>query len=577
MSDRLKTKRLLEALNEGQVVGPVLLIEDADFFVTSINLVEGIQEGKNQQFLEVEGRFQHADLKNHNGRVYPKTLWERVLRDESITGQLKNGGMHGHLDHPEDGKTLVEKVSHIITNLRLDEKTGEVIGRARVLNNQWGNQLKSIFEAGGTVGISSRGSGSVKMVNGVNVVQEDFRLNTFDFVNVPSTPNAFPKPVGEHTIARGRELRNENLEEDSMSASLKKLAEVRNEVSIILTAQPEKLNEGGRDKFMQDLDAAEYKINKLISEDTAVSSLAQPLLQEIADKRDDVKLLSENAFAMTAPMVMNTLPSQISERKCACGFPGCDCAAGVCECYNKMMGFTESYNDFEEASEFEDYDLDAFLAELEDDDEYESLDENEEISHSAIAQQYLVVQKVYEADRSASGQVIGALAARIKSLMAQQPVAEGDLSNVATYKGQIAELQAENYKLRKLLSGVQETITSAEAVQESFHFNKAAAIDQIIAEEPKAKLWVSRLLKANSLEELAAINMKAKAEILVETSSDPSLPSRGATKKFEVNTEKALNEGAALSHRIMQSMKSRGRNTLISRGGQILEAKSDVK
>ncbi len=100
--------------------------------------------------------------------------------------------MFGELDHPSDGKTSLKRVSHIVTGLELQED-GTVTGAAEVLETPNGQILKTLFESGAQVGISSRGSGSVQ--NGV--VQEDFKLGTFDFVARPSTPGALPRPSGE--------------------------------------------------------------------------------------------------------------------------------------------------------------------------------------------------------------------------------------------------------------------------------------------------------------------------------------------------------------------------------------------
>jgi len=150
-----------------------------------------IVESDNGRF-RVEGVFQRSDVANANKRVYPRSIWEKELREPRVREVLESRSMFGELDHPSDGKTSLKRVSHIITGLELQED-GTVVGNAELLPTPNGQILKALFESGVQVGISSRGSGSVQ--NGV--VQEDFKLSTFDFVARPSTPGAVPKPMGE--------------------------------------------------------------------------------------------------------------------------------------------------------------------------------------------------------------------------------------------------------------------------------------------------------------------------------------------------------------------------------------------
>jgi hypothetical protein len=150
-----------------------------------------IVESENGNF-RVEGVFQRSDTENANKRVYPRSIWEKELEAPRVVEALQNKAMFGELDHPADGKTKLQRVSHVITNLELQED-GVMTGAAEILPTPNGKILKSLFESGVQVGISSRGSGSVQ--NGR--VQEDFKLNTFDFVARPSTPGALPRPSGE--------------------------------------------------------------------------------------------------------------------------------------------------------------------------------------------------------------------------------------------------------------------------------------------------------------------------------------------------------------------------------------------
>lgn len=141
--------------------------------------------------LRVEGVFQRSDVPNANKRIYPRSLWEKELKESRVADMLASKAMFGELDHPADGKTMLKRVSHIVTGLELQED-GTVTGAAEILETPNGQILKTLFESGAQVGISSRGSGSVQ--NGV--VQEDFKLGTFDFVARPSTPGALPRVAG---------------------------------------------------------------------------------------------------------------------------------------------------------------------------------------------------------------------------------------------------------------------------------------------------------------------------------------------------------------------------------------------
>lgn len=140
----------------------------------------------------VEGVFQKSDVENANKRIYPRRIWEKELKEQRVMDAIQNRSMFGELDHPSDGKTSLKRVAHLVTGLELQED-GNVTGAAEILDTPNGQILKTLFESSAQVGISSRGSGSVN--NGV--VQEDFKLGTFDFVARPSTPGALPRPAGE--------------------------------------------------------------------------------------------------------------------------------------------------------------------------------------------------------------------------------------------------------------------------------------------------------------------------------------------------------------------------------------------
>lgn len=142
---------------------------------------------------EVEGVMQRAGAKNQNGRVYDrKLLMREVTRymDEFVN----NGNAFGELDHPESPIVSLKNASHIVKDLWWDGD--DLCGRVELLNTPSGNIVKEIVKAGHTIGISSRGTGSVQQTNeGTLEVQPDFELVCWDFVSNPSTHGAFMSPI----------------------------------------------------------------------------------------------------------------------------------------------------------------------------------------------------------------------------------------------------------------------------------------------------------------------------------------------------------------------------------------------
>lgn len=168
-------------------------------------LTEEKGEGKKKTMLR--GLLQHAGVRNGNGRVYPRPILEReIKRNES---KVSSRQMLGELDHPPEGKIHLDKVSHCITELKMEED-GRVTGAVEVFDGPdeeggtpHGRILGSLVRRGIKLGISSRGFGSTKQSGGQNEVQEDFKLITFDIVADPSTPDAYPAAVYENRNADG--------------------------------------------------------------------------------------------------------------------------------------------------------------------------------------------------------------------------------------------------------------------------------------------------------------------------------------------------------------------------------------
>lgn len=142
----------------------------------------------------IEGIFMQADQQNRNGRVYPMSVMEKeVTRYQKLIDEKRS---LGELGHPSNPTLNLDKVSHLITNLRFEGKN--VIGKAKILETPMGNIARNLIENGVMLGVSSRGLGSLKLnKEGVNEVQDDFHLATVDIVADPSAHEAFVQGIYE--------------------------------------------------------------------------------------------------------------------------------------------------------------------------------------------------------------------------------------------------------------------------------------------------------------------------------------------------------------------------------------------
>ena len=169
-----------------------LLIEHMPFKVDKLLVEQSIKENRP---LRVGGIIQRAGVKNHNGRIYEQKILEREIK-KYIDGPVREKRALGELDHPDSSVINLNNVSHNIVEVTM--KGGDVHGVVEILTTPAGNILKELFRCGVTVGISSRGMGSVEEnSDGVLMVQEDFDLLCFDFVSTPSTPGAYMSPMNE--------------------------------------------------------------------------------------------------------------------------------------------------------------------------------------------------------------------------------------------------------------------------------------------------------------------------------------------------------------------------------------------
>lgn len=169
-----------------------LLTEWAPFSYTSDMIKESRE--KNNGKIVMKGILQKSETLNQNGRIYPRAILEREVRNYQKF--IKENRALGECDHPDSSVVELKKVSHIIREAWME---GDICyGTVELLETPMGKILQSLVESGVTLGISSRGVGSTKRDGDAQVVQEDFQLICWDFVAEPSTPGAFMMAEGKN-------------------------------------------------------------------------------------------------------------------------------------------------------------------------------------------------------------------------------------------------------------------------------------------------------------------------------------------------------------------------------------------
>ena len=148
------------------------------------------------------GCMQKFDTPNGNGRVYSKKILQREV--ENYWKLVNERRALGELDHPDDSVINLKNASHLVTDMWWDGPA--LMGKVEILDTPSGKILKNLAESGVTLGISSRGLGSVRESQGQTIVEDDFQLICFDFVSEPSTPGAFM-----HSKSGMREAKEPNI------------------------------------------------------------------------------------------------------------------------------------------------------------------------------------------------------------------------------------------------------------------------------------------------------------------------------------------------------------------------------
>lgn len=160
---------------------------------------EMINESREQHGgkIVLKGILQKSETVNQNGRIYPRAILEREIRNYQKF--IQENRALGECDHPDSSVVELKNVSHIIREAYLEGDT--VYGSVELLDTPCGKILQSLVESGVKLGISSRGVGSTKRQGEYNIVQDDFQLICWDFVSEPSTPGAFVMREGKELIA----------------------------------------------------------------------------------------------------------------------------------------------------------------------------------------------------------------------------------------------------------------------------------------------------------------------------------------------------------------------------------------
>ena len=157
-------------------------------------IVEEKENGKKDY--KIRGIFLQSDIKNRNGRVYPKEVLEKEVKRYNQEFINKKRAF-GELGHPDGPTVNLERVSHMITKLYPDGRN--FIGEAKIMNTPYGKIVKGLIDEGAQLGVSSRGMGSLVQKGGANYVGKDFYLATAaDIVADPSAPDAFVEGIMEN-------------------------------------------------------------------------------------------------------------------------------------------------------------------------------------------------------------------------------------------------------------------------------------------------------------------------------------------------------------------------------------------
>jgi len=251
-------------------------------------------------FLYIEGPMARCDAKNGNGRVYERGIWESVKGNKNIVERFNAGGSKGHLEHPKDGKTDLNLVSHVMVPFSKDgifniDESGIVNGKARILNTTAGKQLQELYRGGVCVGFSSRGKGSTFRRGNVDYVAKDYMYDTHDAVASPSVVEATPRIVEKissksgHTLASSRCESIQSLSEaSSMSNSKELLRQLEDNLRGIAGSLSESNDAISLASLREGLLDTQMAIRSLVESDPTSRDVAEELAAAAKELRSEV-------------------------------------------------------------------------------------------------------------------------------------------------------------------------------------------------------------------------------------------------------------------------------------------------
>ena len=204
-----------------------LISEFNDYAVEPV-IVESNESGKKDYF--IEGIFMQSEIKNRNGRIYPKEVIQKEVKRYNKEF-VEQDPAFGELGHPEGPTINLDKVSHMIT--KLEEDGNNFVGRAKILSTPNGQIVKNLIDDGAKLGVSSRGLGSLESKGNAQYVKDDFQLATAgDIVADPSAPEAFVEGIMEGVewvyesgILKAKDI--DEMQKEMKTARLNKLEETK--------------------------------------------------------------------------------------------------------------------------------------------------------------------------------------------------------------------------------------------------------------------------------------------------------------------------------------------------------------
>jgi hypothetical protein len=264
--------------------------------IDTMPLVFSLEESKDDGKLGkvvARGPYARSDKATENKRLYKKHLWEREI--SRLNENMVARRTFGELDHPADGRTKLQRVSHLLTGLKVDGHN--VVGESEILDTPMGRILKAIMAAGAQVGVSSRGFGSTKTLpDGTEEVQEDFRLDTFDFVADPATRTAYPQVFHEEL---------QRIPEDDMGLTVEELKTnypglVEEITASVLSESERRTEERLKERFSGELRRKMEQIDEAAEERVRSEFLSDP---EVAGAKQIVERIASMVASFANPVV----------------------------------------------------------------------------------------------------------------------------------------------------------------------------------------------------------------------------------------------------------------------------------